>query len=276
MYFKEEIEITEEDRIIIEKLGKLVCLSEKIDGYFYLHDQEFFVQLKLFTSEFNEAYDKGFARYFSDEYYYRWVRNNVISKFTALLEALFKGLLEQFEDVDANGVLTYKNCKGYRTYHIISQSEEQAETTHDVSSRILELNEVELYENGMLEIEDTIVQVMECFHIKVESTESADKVDSKKKKELIQEIRVLIYKRMCALLTENFKRSNCVEEIQYRLMLSILIGVINQSFKPQFKKESYDKYEVAKNVSVELKSEFAYFSGVYAKLRHYKKSLIRL
>ena len=268
--FKEEIKITEEDKLIIEKLGELLSLT-KIDDYFYLGDLEFFAQLKLFTSEFDEAYECGFGLYFSDKYYYRWVRNNVINKFTGLLEALFKGLLEQFEDADGN--LTYKNCKGYRTYHIISQSEEQAETTQEVNSRILELNEVKLYENGMLEIEDNVIQALECFYIKVEQQE---KVDDIIKKELIREIRTLIYKRMCDLLEVNFKRANCVEEIQYKLMLGILIGVIDKGFEPRFKSEVYDRYEVAKNVTVDMKSEFNYFKARYVQLRHYKKSLIRL
>lgn len=267
--FKEEIKITEEDKLIIEKLGELLCLT-KIDDYFYISDQEFFAQLKVFTDTFDEAYECGFGLYFSDKYYYRWVRNNVINKFTGLLEALFKGLLEQFEDADGN--LTYKNCKGYRTYHIISQSEEQAETTQEVNSRILELNEVKLYENGMLEIEDNVIQALECFYIKVEQQE---KVDDKKKK-LIREIRVLVYKRICALLEKNFMRSNCAEILQYRLMLGLLIGVIDKEFEPQFKKEVYDRFEVAKNVTVDLKSEFSYFKARYVQLRHYKKSLIRL
>ena len=270
MYYKKEIEITEDDKVIIEKLGELLCLS-KIDDYFYMNDQEFFAQLKLFTSEFEEAYDKGFGRYFSDKYYYKWTRNNAVYKFTALLEALFKGLLEQFNE-DADGNLTYKNCRAYRTYNIVTQSEEQAESTHDVSSRILDLNEVKAYENGMLEIEDNLIQTLECFYIKVEQ----EKVDGIIKKELIKELRTLIYQRMCDLLEANFKRSNCVEAIQYRLMLGILIGVIDKGFTPQFKKEHYERYEVAKNVTVELKSEFKHFSAVYAKLRHYKKSLIRI
>ena len=266
MYYKEEIEITNNDRIIIEKLGELLAQS-KIDDYFYTHDQEFFVKMGLFTnSEFEEAYDKGFGRHFSDKHYYRWVRNNVIYKFTALLEALFKGLLEQFENANEDGVLTYKNCRAYRTYTIVTQSIEQAETTHDVSSRILTLEEAKRYETDELELEDNVVQVMPCFHIK--TTESADKVDSKKKKELIEEIRVLVYQKMCSLLTKNFQRANCVEEIQYRLMLGVLIGVVNKGFKPRWKKENYDSYEVAKQVRVNMRSEFNYFEALYKDLVH--------
>ena len=269
--FKEEIKITEEDKLIIEKLGELLCLT-KIDDYFYVGDLEFFAQLKLFTSEFEEAYDCGMSKYFSQKNYYKWVRNNVINKFTGLLEALFKGLLQHFNE-DEDGVLSYKNCRAYRTFNLVTQSEEQAESdTHDVTSRILQLNEVQAYENGMLEIEDNLIQTLECFYIKVEQ----EKVDAIIKKELIKELRVLIYKRMCDLLEANFKRSSCVEAIQYRLMLGILIGVIDKGFTPQFKKEAYENYEVAKNVRVDMKSEFKHFSGVYAKLRHYKKSLIRL
>ena len=272
MYYKKEIEITEEDELIIEKLGELLCLT-KIDDYFYLGDLEFFAQLKLFTSEFEEAYESStLTKYFTDKYYYRWVRNNMINKFTGLLEALFKGLLEQFNE-DADGNLTYKNCRAYRTYNIVTQSEEQAESdTHDVTSRILQLNEVQAYKNNELQIEDNLIQTLECFYIKVEQ----GKVDGIIKKELIRELRVLIYKRMCDLLEANFKRSSCVEAIQYRLMLGILTGVIDKGFTPQFKKEHYERYEVAKNVTVELKSEFKHFSAVYAKLRHYKKSLIRI
>ena len=271
MYFKEEIEITKEDELIIEKLGELLCLT-KIDDYFYMNDQEFFVQLGLFTSEFEEAYESStLTKYFTDKYYYRWVRNNMINKFTGLLEALFKGLLQQFNE-DEDGVLSYKNCRAYRTYNIVTQSEEQAETTHDVSSRILQLEEVKAYKNDELQIEDNLIQVLECFYIKVEQ----EKVDAIIKKELIKELRVLIYKRMCDLLEANFKRSNCVETILYRLMLGILIGVIDKGFEPQFKKEHYDRFEVAKNVTVDLKSEFKHFSAVYRKFRHYKKSLIRL
>ena len=273
MFFKEEIEIKEDDKVIIDKLLELLCLTT-IDDYFYTHDQEFFVQIGLFTNtEFEEAYNKGFSRYFSDKYFYRWVRNNTICKFTALLEALFKGLLERFDE-DEVGNLTYKNCKSYRTYHVVTQSIEQAETTQEVNSRILDLEEVKLYENGMLEFEDNLIQVMPCFHIK--ALQQQEKVDSKKKKELIQEIRVLIYKRMCDLLEAQFKRANCVEEIQYRLMLGILICVIDKGFEPQFKKENYERFQVAKNVTVDLMSEFNHFSAVYANLRHYKKSLIRL
>ena len=273
MYIKEEIKITDEDKVIITKLGELLCLTT-IDDYFY-DGLEFFSQLKVFTDEFVEAYDKGFAKYFIHKNYYRWVTSNTINKFTGLLEALFKGLLEQFDkDVNVNGILTYKNCMAYRTYNIVTQSEEQAESdTHDVTSRILELDEVKLYENGMLEIEDDVVQTLQCVYIKVES---ADKVDSKTKKELVKELRVLIYKRMCALLEANFKRANCVEIIQYRLILGILIGVIDESFNPRFKKEAYERFNVAKDVSVTLKSEFDYFKGVYCELKHYNKSLIRL
>ena len=272
MYYKEEIQITTEDKVIIEKLGELLSLT-KIDDYFYLGDLEFFAQLKLFTSEFEEAYESStLTKWFSDKYYYRWVRNNMINKFTGLLEALFKGLLQQFNE-DEDGVLSYKNCRAYRTFNLVTQSEEQAESdTHDVSSRILQLNEVKAYENGMLEIEDNLIQTLECFYIKVEQ----GKVDGIIKKELIRELRVLIYKRMCDLLEANFKRSNCVEVIQYRLMLGILTGVIDKGFEPQFKKEHYDRFEVAKNVTVDLKSEFKHFSAVYRKFRHYKKSLIRL
>ena len=274
MYYKEEIEITNNDRIIIEKLCELLAQS-KIDDYFYVHDLEFFVQMGLFTnSEFEEAYDKGFCKYFSDKHYYRWVRNNVIYKFTALLEALFKGLLQQFENADEDGVLTYKNCRAYRTYHIATQSIEQAETTHDVSSRILTLEEAKRYETDELELEDNVVQVLECFHIKVESS---DKVDSKKKKELIEQLRVLIYQRMCALLEANFKRANCVEIIQYRLLLAVLTGTIDKSFEPRFKKENnYERFNVSRDVSVELRSEFDYFKARYLDLVHYKKSLIKM
>ena len=272
MYFKEEIEITDEDKVIITKLGELLCLS-KIDGYFYVNDQDFFVQMGLFRSEFEEAYDKGFGRYFIHKNYYRWVTSNVINKFTALLEALFKGLLEQFNDEDANGVLTYNNCRAYRTYNLITQSEDQAETTHDVSSRILELNEVKAYENDELEIEDNLIQVMDCYCIRVEQQE---KVDSKKKKELIEQLRVLIYQRMCILLEMNLKRANCVEAIQYQLMLGTLIGVIDASFEPRFKKEVYERFEVARGVTVDLKSEFNYMKARYAEFKHYKKNLIRL
>ena len=273
MYIKDEIDITKDDRIIITKLGELLCLS-KIDDYFY-DGLEFFSQLKVFTDEFVEAYDKGFAKYFIHKNYYRWVTSNTINKFTGLLEALFKGLLEQFDkDVNVNGILTYKNCMAYRTYNIVTQSEEQAESdTHDVTSRILELDEVKLYENGMLEIEDDVVQTLQCVYIKVES---ADKVDAKVRKELVKELRVLIYKKMCALLEANFKRANCVEVIQYRLMLAILICVIDKGFEPRFKSECYDPYEVARGVNVSLKPEFNYFKATYAELRHYKKSLIRL
>ena len=272
MYYKEEIEITKEDEVIIDKLGELLCLTT-IDDYFY-DGLEFFSQLKVFTDEFVEAYDKGFAKYFIHKNYYRWVTSNTINKFTGLLQALFEGLLGQFnEDADVNGILTYKNCKAYRTYTIVTQSEEQAETTQEVNSRILELEEVKPYENDMLEIEDDVVQTLQCVYIKVES---ADKVDSKTKKELVKELRVLIYKRMCALLEANFKRANCVEIIQYRLILGILICVIDESFNPRFKKEAYERFNVAKNVTVTLKSEFDYFKGVYCELRHYKKSLIRL
>ena len=271
MYIKEEIEITQEDMVIIEKLGELLCLSA-IDDYFYVHDQDFYLQLKLFTEEFDEAYESSLIKYFIHKNYYKWVTNNVINKFTGLLESLFEGLLEQFKE-DADGVLAYKNCKAYRTYHIVTQSEEQAETTHDVSSRILQLNEVKAYENDELEIQDNVVQTLECFHIKVEQQE---KVDAIIKKELIQELRVLIYKRICALLEANFKRSNCVEVIQYHLILGVLIGVINEGFKPRFKKEVYERFEVAKNVTVDLKSEFDYFKGVYAEFRQWKKNLIRL
>ena len=275
MFFKEEIEIKEDDKVIIDKLLELLCLTT-IDDYFYTHDQEFFVQIGLFTNtEFEEAYNKGFSRYFSDKYFYRWVRNNTICKFTALLEALFKGLLERFDE-DEVGNLTYKNCRGYRTYHIVTQSEEQAETTQEVNSRILDLEEVRLYEKGMLEFEDNVVQVLECFHIKTESVESVDKVDSKKKKELIREIRTMIYQRMCDLLEANFKRANCVEVIQYRLILGILIGVIDKEFKPIFKEECYSMFQVAKNVTVSMESEFKCFKARYVDLKHYKKSLIKL
>ena len=272
MYFKEEIEITKDDMVIIERLAELLSLSQ-IDDCFYTHDQDFYLQLKLFPDGFTEAYNKGFGRYFSDRYFYRWVRTNTLNRFTGLLESLFKGLLEQFENTE-DGILTYKNCKAYRTYNIVTQSEQQAESdTHEVNSRILTLEEVHLYKKGMLEFEDNIIQVLECFHIKVES---ADKVDSKKKKELIQEIRVLIYKRMCTLLEANFERANCVEEIQYRLMLAVLICVIDKGFEPRFKSEKYDSFIVAKGVTVNLQSEFNYFKGVYVDFRHYKKSLIRL
>ena len=273
MYYKEEIEITKEDEVIITKLGELLCLTT-IDDYFY-DGLEFFSQLKVFTDEFVEAYDKGFAKYFIHKNFYKWTTSNTINKFTGLLQALFEGLLGQFDkDVNVNGILTYKNCMAYRTYNIVTQSEEQAESdTHDVTSRILELDEVKLYENGMLEIEDDVVQTLQCVYIKVES---ADKVDSKTKKELVKELRVLIYKRMCALLEANFKRANCVEIIQYRLILGILIGVIDESFNPRFKKEAYERFNVAKDVSVDLKSEFDYFKGVYVEFTHYNKSLIRL
>ena len=275
MYYKEEIQITKDDMVIIEKLGELLCLS-KIDNYFYVHDQDLFVQLKVFTDKFEEAYEKGFGRYFSDKHYYRWVRSNVINKFTGLLESLFEGLLEQFkEDNNANGVLTYKNCKAYRTYNVVTQSEQQAETTQEVTSRILTLEEAKRYENdGMLEFEDNLIQTMQCFHIK--TTESADKVDSKKKKKLIEEIRVLVYQKMCSLLTKNLKRANCVEEIQYRLMLGTLIGVVNKGFTPRWKKENYDSFEVAKQVRVNMRSEFNYFEALYKDLVHYKKSLIKM
>ena len=163
--------------------------------------------------------------------------------------------------------------KAYRTYTIVTQSEEQAETTHEVNSRILDLEQVRLYENGMLEIEDNLIQVMPCFHIKVDQQE---KVDENVRKELIKELRVLIYKRMCSLLESNFKRANCVEVIQYRLMLAILICVIDKGFEPRFKSECYDSYEVARGINVSLKPEFNYFKATYAELRHYKKSLIRL
>lgn len=272
MYYKEEIEITEDDRIIIEKLCELLAQS-KIDSYFYTHDQDFYLQLKVFRDEFNEAYDKGFSRYFISKNFYRWVTNNTVYKFTALLEALFKGLLEKFKDVNEDGVLTYKNCRCYRSYNVVTQSEEMAETTQEVNSRILDLQEVKLYENDELIIEDNLIQVMPCFHIKVES---AHKVDSKKKKELIQEIRTLVYHRMCTLLEANFKRANCVEIIQYRLILASLVRVIDASFKPRFKTEHYDSFEVAKNVTVNLKSEFDCFKARYAEFKHYKKNLIRL
>ena len=273
MYIKEEIEITQEDMVIIEKLGELLCLSA-IDDYFYVHDQDLFVQLKVFTDKFEEAYDKGFGRYFSDKHFYRWVRSNVIKKFTGLLEALFKGLLlEQFNE-DANGVLTYKNCIAYRTYHIVTQSEEQAEVT-EVTSRILTLEEAHAYAHDMLEIEDNLIQALECFHIKVEQQQ--EKVDSKnKKKESREEIRVLVYKRMCDLLTKNFQRANCVEEIQYRLILGTLIGTVDKSFTPSWKKENYESYEVAKQVRVNMRSEFNYFQALYKDLVHYKKSLIKM
>ena len=270
MYIKEEIKITDEDKVIITKLGELLCLTT-IDDYFY-DGLEFFSQLKVFTDEFNEAYDKGFAKYFIHKNFYRWVTSNVINKFTALLQALFEGLLGQFNE-DADGVLTYKNCKAYRTYTIVTQSEEQAETTHEVTSRILELEEAHLYENNMLEIQDNLIQVMPCFHIKVDQQE---KVDAKVRKELVKELRVLVYKRMCSLLESNFKRANCVEVIQYRLMLAILICVIDKGFEPRFKSECYDSYEVARGINVSLKPEFNYFKATYAELRHYKKSLIRL
>ena len=272
MYFKEEIKITDEDKVIIDKLGELLCLT-KIDGYFYTHDQEFFLQMGLFTnSEFEEAYDKGFAKYFIHKNYYRWVTNNTVYKFTTLLEALFKGLLQQFKDVNEDGVLTYKNCRCYRSYHIVTQSEEQAETTQEVNSKILQPEEVKLFENGMLEIENNIIQVLECFHIKVQS---ADKVDSKKKK-LIKEIRTLIYQRMCSLLEPKFIRANAVEIIQYRLILASLLRVIDASFKPSFKSENYDRFEVARGVTVDLKSEFNYFKALYVDFKHYKKNLIKL
>ena len=270
MYIKEEIKITDEDKVIITKLGELLCLTT-IDDYFY-DGLEFFSQLKVFTDEFVEAYDKGFAKYFIHKNYYRWVTSNTINKFTGLLQALYRGLLEQFNE-DADGVLTYKNCMAYRTYNIVTQSEEQAETTQEVNSRILELEEVKPYENDMLEIQDNLVQTLECFHIKVDQQE---KVDENVRKELVKELRVLIYKRMCALLESNFKRANCVEIIQYRLMLGILICVIDESFNPRFKKEAYERFNVAKNVTVTLKSEFDYFKGVYCELKHYNKSLIRL
>ena len=271
MYYKEEIEITKEDEVIVERLLELLCLSD-IDDCFYTHDQEFFVRLEVFPDGFTEAYTKGFTRFFSDKWYYRWVRNNSICKFTSLLEALFKGLLDRFEE-DEDGVLTYNNCiKAYRTYHIVTQSEQQAETG-EVTSRILDLKEMHLYENGMLEIEDNIVQSLPCFHIK---TESADKVDSKKK-EIIREIRVLVFKRMCDLLEAQFKRANCVEIIQYRMMLAVLIGVVDVSFEPRFKRENnYDSYEVAKGKIVSLESEFKYFKALYVDFKHYKKSLIKL
>ena len=257
--------------MIITKLGELLCLTT-IDDYFY-DGLEFFSQLKVFTDEFVEAYDKGFAKYFIHKNFYKWTTSNTINKFTALLQALFEGLLGQFNE-DADGVLTYKNCKAYRTYTIVTQSEEQAETTHEVNSRILTLEEAHLYENDMLEIEDNLIQTLECFHIKV--VESADKVDEKVRKELVKELRVLIYKKMCALLEANFKRANCVEVIQYRLMLAILICVIDKGFEPRFKSECYDSYEVARGINVSLKPEFNYFKATYAELRHYKKSLIRL
>ena len=275
MYYKEEIEITKEDEVIITKLGELLSMSQ-IDNCFFVHDQEFFTQLEVFPDGFTEAYTKGFTRFFSDKWYYRWVRNNSICKFTSLLEALFKGLLDRFDE-DEVGNLTYKNCRAYRTYHIVTQSEEQAETTQEVNSKILELDEVRLYENGMLEFEDNVVQVLECFHIKTESIESADKVDSKKKKkELIREIRTMIYQRMCDLLEANFKRANCVEVIQYRLILGILIGVIDKEFKPIFKEECYSMFQVAKNVTVSMESEFKCFKARYVDFKHYKKSLIKL
>lgn len=277
MYFKEEIQITKDDEVIIYKLGELLCLSEKIDGYFYTHDQEFFVQMGLFTnSEFVEAYERGFGRYFSDRHYYKWVRSNVISKFTALLEALFNGLLEQFkEDEVEDGILTYKNCcRVYRSYNVATQTEQQEESTQEVNSRILDLQEVKLYENDELIIEDNLIQVMPCFHIKV--VEQQEKVDAIIKKELIQEIRTLVYHRMCTLLEANFKRANCVEIIQYRLILASLVRVIDASFKPRFKTEHYDSFEVAKNVTVNLKSEFDCFKARYAEFKHYKKNLIRL
>ena len=275
MYIKEEIEITKEDEVIIDKLAELLCLSEKIDGYFYTHDQEFFVQMGLFTnSEFEEAFDKGFAKYFIHKHFYKWVTNNTVYKFTALLEALFKGLLEKFKDVNEDGVLTYKNCRCYRSYNIATQSEEMAETTQEVNSRILDLQEVKLYENDELIIEDNLIQVMPCFHIKV--VEQQEKVDAIIKKELIQEIRTLVYHRMCTLLEANFKRANCVEIIQYRLILASLVRVIDASFKPRFKTEHYDSFEVAKNVTVNLKSEFDCFKARYAEFKHYKKNLIRL
>ena len=275
MYFKEEIKITDEDKVIIAKLGELLCLS-KTDGYFYVNDQDFFVQMGLFRSEFEEAYDKGFCKYFIHKNYYRWVTSNVINKFTGLLEALFKGLLEQFkEDENTDGILTYKNCIiAYRTYNIVTQSEQQAESdTHDVSSRILTLDEIKAYENNQLEIKDNIIQSLGCYCIRVEQQE---KVDSKKKKKLIEQLRVLIYQRMCILLEMNFKRANCVEAIQYQLMLGTLIGVIDASFEPRFKKEVYERFEVARGVTVDLKSEFNYMKARYAEFKHYKKNLIRL
>lgn len=273
MYYKEEIEITEDDRIIIEKLCELLAQS-KIDSYFYTHDQDFYLQLKVFRDEFNEAYDKGFSRYFISKNFYRWVTNNTVYKFTALLEALFKGLLEKFKDVNEDGVLTYKNCRCYRSYNVVTQSEEMAETTQEVNYRILQPEEVKLYENGMLQIEDNVVQTLECFHIKVEQQQ--EKVDSKKKKELIEQLRTLIYQRMCILLESNLKRANCVEVIQYRLILGILIAVIDKGFKPRFKKEVYESYEVARGVTVTMRSEFDYFKGVYSEFRHGNRNLIRL